>query len=657
MAKIELAKTAGFCFGVDRAVKILYDMLERGAKVTTLGPIIHNPQVIADLEEKGVLIISSPEEADSEHTVVIRAHGVTKDTYERLEENKIKYVDATCPYVKKIHKIVDSNSTKENIVMIAGDESHPEVCGFRSRCKGKSYVFKNLEELKKIVYSEPDFSNKEMIFVAQTTFSLEEWKKCSNFFEKVCTKSNSFDTICRATRERQNEAREMSLRLDAMIVVGGRTSSNTAKLKAVCENNCPTFLIERAKELENIDLSSYNSIGVTAGASTPAGIIKEVLFTMSEMSNEKTSSEFNFAEALEENLKTSMSTEQQVVGVVVGIAPNEIQVDIGRKYAGFVPAEEYSYDPTADHTKELKIGDKLNLIIMKTNDLEGTVMLSKRRYDKVAAWDHIIEAKENETVLEAVVAEAVKGGVLVYPEGVRVFIPGSLTGLPKSSDLSELVKSTVKFSVINVEEKPRRRVIGSIKSVADAERKAASDAFWAQAEVGQEYTGTVRSLTNYGAFVNIGGVDGMIHISELSWKRVKHPSDVVNVGDTVSVYIKDLNAEDKKISLGYRRQEDNPWEILKTKYSVGDVADVTIVGLTKIGAFANVIDGIDGLIHISQIADRRIESPKEVLSMGDVVKAKITDIDYDKKRVSLSIRELLKEDASVEADDEAEDAE
>lgn len=378
---------------------------------------------------------------------------------------------------------------------------------------------------------------------------------------------------------------------------------------------------------------------------------------MSEMSNEKTSSEFNFAEALEENLKTSMSTEQQVVGVVVGIAPNEIQVDIGRKYAGFVPAEEYSYDPTADHTKELKIGDKLNLIIMKTNDLEGTVMLSKRRYDKVAAWDHIIEAKENETVLEAVVAEAVKGGVLVYPEGVRVFIPGSLTGLPKSSDLSELVKNTVKFRVINVEEKPRRRVIGSIKSVADAERKAASDAFWAQAEVGQEYTGTVRSLTNYGAFVNIGGVDGMIHISELSWKRVKHPSDVVNVGDTVSVYIKDLNAEDKKISLGYRRQEDNPWEILKTKYSVGDVADVTIVGLTKIGAFANVIDGIDGLIHISQIADRRIESPKEVLSMGDVVKAKITDIDYDKKRVSLSIRELLKEDASVEADDEAEDAE
>lgn len=659
MAKIELAKTAGFCFGVNRAVKMLYELVEKGENVQTLGPIIHNPQVIEDLEKKGVGIINSAEEADGEHTVVIRAHGVTKETVQTLRENKVSFVDATCPYVTKIHRLIEENSNENNVVMIAGDENHPEVCGFRSQCKGRSFVFKNLEELEKILETESEISQKEMIFVAQTTFSLEEWKKCSIFLKKVCTNSILFDTICRATRNRQQEAAEMSQRCCKMVVVGGRNSSNTEKLKAVCETNCPTFLIERAQELYEIDFGSCNLIGVTAGASTPAGIIKEVLFTMSEILNDKTSSEFNFAEALEENLETSMSTEPQVVGVVVGIAPNEIQVDIGRKYAGFVPAEEYSYDPTADHTKELKIGDKINLIIMKTNDLEGTVMLSKRRFDKGAAWSNIVAAKEEGKVLETVVAEAVKGGVLVYPEGVRVFIPGSQTGVPRDGDLSELVKKTVQFRIISVEEKPRRRVIGSIKSVADEARKAATEAFWSQAEVGQEYTGVVRSLTNYGAFVNLGGVDGMIHISELSWKRIKHPSEVVNVGDTISVYIKDLNTETKKISLGYRRSEDNPWEILKKTYNVGDVVDVTVVGLTKIGAFANVIEGIDGLIHISQIADRRIESPKEVLSMGQVVAAKITDIDYDKKRVSLSIRALLTEDVAVsevaeEAEEEAE---
>ena len=653
---ITLAKTAGFCFGVDRAVSTLYNMVESGKKVCTLGPIIHNPSVIEDLEKKGVHIIEHPAQAPQDTTVVIRTHGVEKFVIDELRKRSLDYIDLTCPFVMKIQKIVERHSKKDRLLLIAGDENHPEVRGFRSRWEGESLVYKNEEELTHLLENHPEIEKGEVYVVAQTTFSVKEWEKTSKNLKKLCTNGFFFDTICSATNDRQKEAFELSLRSDAMIVVGGRSSSNTAKLKAVCEKNCPTFLVETARELAKFDFSRFRSVGVTAGASTPAGIIKEVLSTMSEILNEQTNpEEMSFEAALEENLK-SMSSDQKVRGVVVGIAPNEIQVDIGRKYAGFVPIEEYSNDPTADPKSELKIGDEIDLIIMKTNDSEGTMMLSKRRFDAIAAWDNIMKAKEDEEILEGVVAEAVKGGVLVYSQGVRVFIPGSLTGLPREADLSELVKTKVRFRIIDVD-KAKKRAVGSIRSVVREERKAATEAFWAQVEEGQEYTGTVKSLTSYGAFVDLGGVDGMVHISELSWKRIKHPSEVVKEGDVVKVYVKALDRENRKISLGYKRVEDNPWEILKRDYPVGSVVKAKVVGLTTFGAFANVIDGIDGLIHISQIADRHIASPKEVLSIGDEVDVKITDIDFEKKRVSLSIRALLEpQDEAVEAD-AAEEAE
>ena len=657
---LTLAKTAGFCFGVDRAVSTLYNMVESGKKVCTLGPIIHNPSVIEDLEKKGVHIIEHPAQAPQDTTVVIRTHGVEKFVIDELQKRGLDYIDLTCPFVMKIQKIVERHSKKDRLLLIAGDENHPEVRGFRSRWEGESLVYKNEEELTHLLENHPEIEKGEVYVVAQTTFSVKEWEKTSKNLKKLCTNGFFFDTICSATNDRQKEAFELSLRSDAMIVVGGRSSSNTAKLKAVCEKNCPTFLVETARELAKYDFSRFRSVGVTAGASTPAGIIKEVLSTMSEILNEQINSdEMSFEAALEENLK-AMSSDQRVRGVVVGIAPNEIQVDIGRKYAGFVPIEEYSNDPTADPKSELKIGDEIDLIIMKTNDSEGTMMLSKRRFDAIAAWDNIMKAKEDEEILEGVVAEAVKGGVLVYSQGVRVFIPGSLTGLPREADLSELVKTKVRFRIIDVD-KAKKRAVGSIRSVVREERKAATEAFWAQVEEGQEYTGTVKSLTSYGAFVDLGGVDGMVHISELSWKRIKHPSEVVKEGDVVKVYVKALDRENRKISLGYKRVEDNPWEILKRDYPVGSVVKAKVVGLTTFGAFANVIDGIDGLIHISQIADRHIASPKEVLSIGDEVDVKITDIDFEKKRVSLSIRALLEPqeeaDEADEADEAAEEAE
>ena len=653
---ITLAKTAGFCFGVDRAVSTLYNMVESGKKVCTLGPIIHNPSVIEDLEKKGVHIIEHPAQAPQDTTVVIRTHGVEKFVIDELRKRSLDYIDLTCPFVMKIQKIVERHSKKDRLLLIAGDENHPEVRGFRSRWEGESLVYKNEEELTRLLENHPEIEKGEVYVVAQTTFSVKEWEKTSKNLKKLCTNGFFFDTICSATNDRQKEAFELSLRSDAMIVVGGRSSSNTAKLKAVCEKNCPTFLVETARELAKFDFSRFRSVGVTAGASTPAGIIKEVLSTMSEILNEQTNpEEMSFEAALEENLK-SMSSDQKVRGVVVGIAPNEIQVDIGRKYAGFVPIEEYSNDPTADPKSELKIGDEIDLIIMKTNDSEGTMMLSKRRFDAIAAWDNIMKAKEDEEILEGVVAEAVKGGVLVYSQGVRVFIPGSLTGLPREADLSELVKTKVRFRIIDVD-KAKKRAVGSIRSVVREERKAATEAFWAQVEEGQEYTGTVKSLTSYGAFVDLGGVDGMVHISELSWKRIKHPSEVVKEGDVVKVYVKALDRENRKISLGYKRVEDNPWEILKRDYPVGSVVKAKVVGLTTFGAFANVIDGIDGLIHISQIADRHIASPKEVLSIGDEVDVKITDIDFEKKRVSLSIRALLEPQDEADEADEADAAE
>ena len=661
--RITLAKTAGFCFGVDRAVEMAYEIAGKGVDAVTLGQLIHNTFVTNELEAKGVGIIENPSAAKEGQTVIIRAHGVAESVYRELEVAGAEICDATCPFVKKIHTIVSENSSEEIPVLIAGDPSHPEVIGIVGHCKGKFFVFRNLEELEKIFAENEDLCKKNTIIVSQTTFSLDEWKKCKEKIKIYCTNPKIFDTICFATRQRQEEAAELSKQSDMMIIIGGRHSSNTVKLKLVCSENCETHLVERAEELNTINFSQCAEIGVTAGASTPSAIIKEVLLAMSEIVKETaniqveevpseaamTADDMDFSAALEASL-SSMSTDQKVKGVVMGITPTEIQVDIGRKHAGYVPMDEYSADPTANAAKELKIGDEIDLIIMKTNDAEGTVMLSKKRFDAQKSWVDIIDAEADGRILEGTVVEVIKGGVLVVSNNVRVFIPASLATERRDEELESLIKKTVKFRIIEVN-KQRRRAVGSIRSVLKEEKKEATDAFWAQAEVGQKYSGVVKSMTNYGAFVDIGGVDGMVHVSEMSWKRIKNPSEVLSIGQEVDVYIKALDAENKKISLGYRKDEDNPWEILRKNYPVDSVLEAEIVGLTTFGAFARVIPGIDGLIHISQIADRHISKPQDVLKVGEKVTCKLTAVDYDKKRVSLSIRALIEpaEEAVEEA--------
>lgn len=687
--KIILAETAGFCFGVDRAVNLVYSLVNDGKKVCTLGPIIHNAQLVGDLEQRGVKIIDSIDECPDGYMVVVRTHGVEKSVIDDIENKNIDYVDATCPFVKKIHRIVKKFDSSVP-VLVAGDVNHPEVIGIRSYCNGKSFVFKNDEELQKILQNDYIDKNEKIICVSQTTFSLEEWKKCEKIIKKVCTNCEIFDTICNATADRQNEAYEISKKSDAMIVIGGRHSSNTCKLRDVSSAHCRSFLIETADELKSIDLSPYNVIGVTAGASTPSVIIKEVLKSMSEEIKEKevettsavteevvetaetadkavkepavkasADGEASFEELLNESFKENENS-KVVTGTVVSITPTEVYVDVpGRKQTGVVAFNDLSAEPIDKCEDVVSVGDEIDLVIMKTDDQDGVLKLSKKLVDAQKGWDDIVAAKENDEILEGTVTQIVRGGVLVTTKGTRVFVPASLSGVPRNQELDSIKGQTVRFKIIDINP-ARRRAVGSIKVVADAERKKKQDAVWATLEVGKKMTGTVKSLTSYGAFVDLGGIDGMIHISELSWSRIKHPSEVVKVGDTVEVTIKALDEETRKISLGFKNIEDSPWEIMKRDYPVGSVVDARIVSFATFGAFANILPTVDGLIHISQISWDRIQTPQDVLKIGDVVKAKIIDIDYDKKRVSLSIKELLdkpEETIPELADDESEDAE
>ena len=658
---IRLAETAGFCFGVNRAVEMVYELLDKGEKVCTLGPIIHNEQMVEELAARGVRTVKTVEEVAEGETLVIRSHGVGKTLYESAASCGVKVADATCPFVAKIHRIVAEQSRRGDVILIAGDENHQEVIGIKGHCEGEVLVFSDEQNLKELLEKRPDLCEKSISIVSQTTFHAKSWAKCQEILKKVCTNAKIFDTICNATSMRQKEAGELSSQCDAMIVIGGRHSSNTAKLFAVCRQNCDrTFLIETAAELSAISLQDCGSIGVVAGASTPAGIIKEVLKTMSENLQpveeqveeletvQKSFDEMTDEEAFEASLQ-NLTGDQKVVGTVLAVNSSEIQVDIGRGLAGYISASEYSLDPDVKLTEEVRVGDQLNLIIMKINDQEGTAMLSKRRYDAIAGWDNIVAAKESGEILTGVIRDVVKGGVVAYVNNVRVFIPASQATASRNDSLEDLKGTEASFRIIEIGR--GRRAVGSIRSVLREQRKEAEEKIWSSIAVGDRFTGTVKSLTGYGAFVDIGGVDGMVHISELSWTRIKNPSEIVSVGDVIEVYVKAIDPEKRKISLGYKKPDENPWVIFENGYHVEDVVPVKIVSMTTYGAFARIIPGIDGLIHISQIADRRIEKPQDELTVGQEVEAKIIAIDFEKKRVSLSIRALLEPVASEEADE------
>ena len=647
--KFRLAKSAGFCYGVKRAVELAESAAQSGEPCVMLGYIIHNSDVVDHLAQQGVKVVEAPDQVPEGYGVIIRSHGESRATYERLEQRGAKILDATCPNVTRIHQIVAKAEEQGRQPVIIGTPNHPEVVAIAGWCR-HPVVLPGADELEAWFQEDENRKNLPLTFVSQTTSTRKIWDGCVKKAKKECTNAEFFDTICGATSKRQEEAHQFAAQCDKMVVIGDGKSSNTKRLAEICRESCPDVqLIERAADLDLSRLAQAEVVGITAGASTPAWIIKEVC---DKMSDENMEIEKSFAEMLEESIKT-LNTGDKVTGTVVAITPTEIQVDLGTKHAGYIPVSELTDDPTAKVEDLVKVGDEIETFVVRVNDQEGVVTLSKKRLDVVKGWEEIEAARENETVMEGVVTEDNKGGVVVSVKGIRVFVPASQTGLPRETPMNTLLKKKVRLVITEVN-RARRRVVGSISRVLRAERAAAAEKVWAEIEPGKHYTGTVKSLTSYGAFVDIGGVDGMVHISELSWSRIKHPSEVVKVGDTVDVYVISADHEKKKISLGMKDHSQDPWTVFTSTYQVGDVANVRIVKLMTFGAFAEIVPGVDGLIHISQIADHRIDKPSDVLAEGDKVDVKITDVDMENKKVSLSIRALL-EAAPAEEEPEVEE--
>lgn len=636
--EVIVAPHAGFCFGVKKAVDSVYEAIGSGERIAVLGELIHNRQVIEDLQRRGVVTLSSADACPPGCTLVIRTHGEGRAVIEQAQRAGRTVCDLTCPNVKRIHAIVEKYSAAGYGILIIGDASHPEVVGICGWCSGPYVVIDSEAALETVPFSR-------VCAVAQTTSSRRRVQSILRAVKARWPDALVFDTVCRATQVRQQEAEELAGQVDLMLVIGGRSSSNTAKLYDICKRRCSeTYYIENFEDIpQNINYKN-KKIGITAGASTPAGIIEEVAKAMDE---NKVSGEINFEEALEQTLKT-LNTGDIVEGTVVEVRPTEVIVDLGFKSDGIIPASELSDDPDVSPSDVVKPGEKIQVFVVGVNDGEGKTLLSKKKLDAIAGWKSIEEAAEDKRILSGKVVQVVKGGMIVLVDGTRVFVPARQASDRYVEDLSIFLNQPVELRVIDIN--PRRhRVVGSVRSVVEEKKEAMAKAFWESAEVGKKYTGTVKSIMPFGVFVDLGGVDGLVHISELSWHHVKHPSEVVKVGDSMEVYIKELNQETNKVSLGYKKAEDNPWYIAQNKFNVGDVVTCKVVRFMTFGAFVELIPGVDGLVHISQIADHRIKEPAEVLKIGQEVTAKILGVDWTAKRISLSIRAVLEEEAAKEA--------
>ena len=668
MSRVILAKSAGFCFGVSRSVKMAEELLKSGP-CKSLGPLIHNEDVVSDLARRGLEVISDPSEVRPGDRVMIRSHGVSKAVEDALRAAGAEITDATCPNVSRIHRLVAEASANGRQVIVIGTAGHPEVQAICGRCT-EPVVVGNAAELANWLENNVDKRTEPITVVVQTTQTENNLRECEKLIKKWCTKAEIFDTICFATSIRQEEAVKLASACGAMVVIGGKNSANSLHLAELCAERCAnTQFVENSAQLDTGVLRDVETIGMTAGASAPSWIIKEVLDKMSDeimiqenpevapveeapvqaveqpaeeaapaVEAEAAPAEKSFDEMLEDSLKTIYNGDK-VSGVVVAITPTEVSIDLGTKYSAFIPTTEFTEDGEVKLEDAVHVGDTVEAIVVRVNDVEGTAQLSKKRMDAVKNWADIEAAQEAGTVVEGTVTEENKGGVVVSVKGIRVFVPASQSGLPKDTPMTQLVKQKVRLKITEVN-RGRRRVVGSIRAVLQRERREKAEAVWNEIEVGKVYHGVVKSLTSYGAFVDIGGIDGMVHVSELSWSRIKNPAEVVSVGDELDVYVIGFDKEAKRISLGYKKAEDNPWTKFVNTYKVGDIAQVKVVKLMPFGAFAEVMPGVDGLIHISQIANRRIGKPDEVLSVGDVVDVKITAIDNDKQKISLSIRAL-----------------
>ena len=629
MKNVILAKTAGFCFGVRRAVDMAYGIAGRD-KVYTYGPIIHNETVVEDLEAKGVKVVHSIEEAAAlaGGTMIIRSHGVSKEEIDLLKQMGFDIVDATCPFVKKIHHIVEKYSEQGYGIIIIGSADHPEVQAISGWCKEPPVIIESEEEARNFK-TDPD---KKLCLVSQTTFNYNKFQLLVEIISKKGYDIRCLNTICNATEERQSEAREIAGRVDAMIVIGGRQSSNTQKLYDICKNECKnTYYIQTLVDLDLKTFESIGNVGITAGASTPNNIIEEVHTNMSEMGNEQ-----SFEQMLEASLKT-IRTGEVVEGTVIDVKEDEIILNIGYKADGIITRNEYSNTSNLDLRTVVNVGDTMQAKVLKVNDGEGQVLLTYKRLLAERGNKRIEEAYNNKEVLTAKVATVLDGGLSVVVEEARVFIPASLVSDTYEKNLSKYQDQEISFVI--TEFNPRkRRIIGDRKQLILAEKAQKQKELFEKINIGDTVEGRVKNVTDFGAFIDLGGADGLLHISEMSWGRVENPKKVLKVGDTLKVLIKDIQGE--KIALSLKFPETNPWLTAADKYAVGNVVEGKVARMTDFGAFVELEPGVDALLHVSQISRDHVDKPSDVLSYGQTITAKVVDFNEESQKISLSMKAL-----------------
>lgn len=633
--EIILAENAGFCFGVDRAVRMTEEELSKtDGGVYSYGPLIHNPQAVKALEAKGLETIDRFEDI-SEGRIIVRSHGVPEETINDIKELGLHLVDCTCPYVLAVHKKVRDYSSKGYSIVIIGDKDHPEVVGINGWCENQAHIVNSAEDAKAL----PDLE--KSCVVSQTTNRLDKFLELSGIVEEKSQETVLFNTICNATKLRQEAAEEVAKKVDAMIVIGGKHSSNTIKLAEISSRHCKNvFHIETIEEFALQRLQNFNTIGITAGASTPDWIIKEAVKVMENYNKDE------MMEAIESSFKR-INRGDVLKGTVLYVTNNEVMVNINYKSDGIIDRSEISKEQDADPKELFKVGDEIDVYVMKLDDGEGNVVLSAKRVDFIKDWEILEESFKNEEILEVKVLNAVKGGLTVLVSGVNGFMPASQISMNYVSDLNQFKGQTLNAKIIDFDIQKRRMIL-SRKAVEKVEVEKKRAELWETIEEGKMLTGVVQRLTDFGAFVDLGGIDGLIHISDLAWFRVKHPSEVLKEGDNVEVKVLAFDKEKNRISLGLKQTTEEPWEVFLKDYKVGDVIDGEVVNILDFGAFVRVIKGVDGLLHVSQISKDHVEKPSDVLKVGDKVTVKITEINEADKKISLSAKDAIETDEPAE---------
>lgn len=644
MSNIRVAESAGFCFGVKRAIEMAYEAIGVEPKLYSYGQLIHNRTVTDDLASKGLEIVENLDGL-TEGTLLIRSHGVGKALYDEAEAKGLKILDGTCPFVKKIHNIVHEKLPNGMGIIIVGDGTHPEVIGINGWCENAAVILEDEEAAKTKEIPEKD----RYAVVVQTTFRQAKFDKILEILQDRGVNMEIHNTICSATEKRQTEAEELSKTVDKMIVIGGKNSSNTQKLVEICAKNCGnTVHIETICDLVLNNFGKDDKIGITAGASTPPAIIKEVVVTMSEalenaVQNLGGSEEATFEQMLEESLVT-LHTGDVVKGTVIQVVNEEVSVNLGFKSDGIIARGEFSSDPTVVPSKTVQPGDEIEVFVVRVNDGDGNVMLSRKRIEAQKGIEEIEAAYNEKAVVTGTVTSVVKGGLIAVVNGVNVFIPSSQVSNRFIEDLSVFNGQELEFNIIEVD-RVKRRFIGGRKALVEQEIAAKRAALFETIQAGSRVNGTVSRLTDFGAFVDLGGVDGLIHISEMSWGRISNPKEVLKEGQEVEVFVLDVDKEKGKISLSLKDADKNPWKLAAEKYAVGSIVEGKVVRMVPFGAFVELEPGVDGLVHISQIANKHVVKPEDELKVGEVINVKVLEVNPEQKKISLSKRQA---DAPVE---------